>query len=36
MIGRDNFDWVPDGRSFLEWLGDWAAGRVEQPLGPRA
>lgn len=31
MVGRDGFLWVPDGRPFVQWLGEWADGRVTQP-----
>lgn len=35
MIGRDGFSWVPDGRPFLQWLADWAQGRIEEPAAHR-
>jgi hypothetical protein len=31
MIGRDGFLWVPDGRSFVQWLADWANDRLDEP-----
>ena len=31
MVGRDSFAWVSDGRTFEEWLSEWADGVLQQP-----
>ena len=32
MIGLDGWEWVPDGRTFEEWLDAWTSGSLHQPV----
>jgi hypothetical protein len=31
MIGLDGFQWVPEGRTFEQWLAAWTSDSVRQP-----